>query len=629
MLCFALDPGSALHHFMPADPDDYMRLTQVANFLSGQAWHDFSQPRLSPGDATVVYWSRLADLPLAGVASILRLLMPLEEALKGAALAVPLLLLGFGLLPLASHLARPFLPRRSARAAALLVLFMPQVLFQFSPGRADHHAYQVLVSGVAFLCLARMIASLRAWRPAVLASLALSLGLWIGGEGVLTLIMFSAALAFASAWLGGRAMSHAALFGFCLGVFSALVLPLARSADEWGRLDITWFSTAYVLFAALTGLVFVAGWLLGRGTDKRQLRVLLFLALACFNGALFFFFAPKALSGPYADMTAPNVSIILGHVMEARSVLHYLRQDVFDAAGWGRFAAAFLLYAFIPSVCFGVVLWNLFRSRGRRRVLWLSAGLFILVPFLMALFWQKRVFVFAQFFALVPLAWLMARWWTAVHLHDYGPPRPFFRARAFVLCGLAPAVFVYVFAAHAPLKSGLRMFPLARAADHCSFDAVEVVLDDPAGLGKRPRVIMNVMDNGPEILFRTKHAVLSAPYNADGNRDSVDFFSARDEKKALSILIRRKADLVLFCRYISPFYAGLDRAAIFRAPLVQDAKGGLHIRSDPKRLTMIERMLNNKAPPWLKRVEIALDSGYLLYEIDKASFSEERQAHEP
>lgn len=49
------------------DTDDNMRLQQVRDWMAGQAWFDLRQHRLSPPDGADIHWSRLVDLPLAGL----------------------------------------------------------------------------------------------------------------------------------------------------------------------------------------------------------------------------------------------------------------------------------------------------------------------------------------------------------------------------------------------------------------------------------------------------------------------------------------------------------------------------------------------------------------------------------
>ena len=126
---------------------------------------------------------------------------------------------------------------------------------------------------------------------------------------------------------------------------------------------------------------------------------------------------------------------------------------------------------------------------------------------------------------------------------------------------------------------------------------------------------MNMMNDGPALLFETPHSVLSAPYNAIGNRDSREFFTARDEASAYEVLRHRHIDLVLLCRNISLFYAGLTGPNRRMATLVKGQDGRLDVVSDKDSPTIAERLARSDPPSWLRRIELLDDKDYLLYSV--------------
>ena len=137
--------------------------------------------------------------------------------------------------------------------------------------------------------------------------------------------------------------------------------------------------------------------------------------------------------------------------------------------------------------------------------------------------------------------------------------------------------------------------------------------------GDRPRLILSGENEGPELLFRTKHKVLAAPYDIEGNKDAFDFFNARSNAQAYAVAEKRRVDLVLVCRDIPLFYAGLgDYQARFHAHFYTDKQGRLRMDSSRDRPTLIEKLVNGQAPAWLKPVEIPGDSDYLLFEIKRS-----------
>ena len=58
--------------FALQDTDDNLRMSQVRALLAGQDWFDLRQHRLTPPLGIDVHWSRLVDLPLAGLILLLR-----------------------------------------------------------------------------------------------------------------------------------------------------------------------------------------------------------------------------------------------------------------------------------------------------------------------------------------------------------------------------------------------------------------------------------------------------------------------------------------------------------------------------------------------------------------------------
>ena len=76
------------------------------------------------------------------------------------------------------------------------------------------------------------------------------------------------------------------------------------------------------------------------------------------------------------------------------------------------------------------------------------------------------------------------------------------------------------------------------------------LLTRPDALGDRPHVILTHPTYGPEIMYRTPHAVVGSPdhRNQDGIHDCVAFFRTSDEAEARAIVERRGVDVVIACR---------------------------------------------------------------------------------
>src|SRR5205085_3817091 len=63
---------SQFRWFGLGDTDDNMRIMQVRALLHGQGWYDLRQYRLNPPYGANIHWSRLVDLPIAGLILSLR-----------------------------------------------------------------------------------------------------------------------------------------------------------------------------------------------------------------------------------------------------------------------------------------------------------------------------------------------------------------------------------------------------------------------------------------------------------------------------------------------------------------------------------------------------------------------------
>src|SRR3546814_9405936 len=74
---------------------------QVRALLDGQGWFDLRRYRLDPPNGADIHWSRLVDLPLAGLMLLLRLFMTGAEAEKAAVAIAPLLPMGVAMASLA------------------------------------------------------------------------------------------------------------------------------------------------------------------------------------------------------------------------------------------------------------------------------------------------------------------------------------------------------------------------------------------------------------------------------------------------------------------------------------------------------------------------------------------------
>jgi hypothetical protein len=135
------------------DTDGAMRLAQVRDLLAGQSWFDTTQYRMNTPSGLAMHWSRLVDLPIAG-------LIALSGSETFALKAWPLIVL-FAVLAALARIAWVLAGQIGVITVLVLGLFAAQLNGLFAAGNIDHHNVQlaVMLWTLAFLVEARAIAA--------------------------------------------------------------------------------------------------------------------------------------------------------------------------------------------------------------------------------------------------------------------------------------------------------------------------------------------------------------------------------------------------------------------------------------------------------------------------------------
>ena len=88
---FIFEKWSAIRYFGLGDTDDNMRIMQVRGLLHGQGWFDLRNYRMNPPFGANIHWSRLVDLPIAGLILGLRPMLGGAGAERWAVAIAPLI----------------------------------------------------------------------------------------------------------------------------------------------------------------------------------------------------------------------------------------------------------------------------------------------------------------------------------------------------------------------------------------------------------------------------------------------------------------------------------------------------------------------------------------------------------
>jgi len=150
---FLWDRWGQIHWLALSDTDDNLRLAQVKAWLAGQSWFDLRQHRLAPPDGLNIHWSRIVDLPIAGILLISRPLVGELAATRIACAVAPMLAMAPALIAIVFAVRRLVHPR--AYPIAFAIMMCAQVtLFMWMPLRIDHHGWQLAMLALVVAGLA-------------------------------------------------------------------------------------------------------------------------------------------------------------------------------------------------------------------------------------------------------------------------------------------------------------------------------------------------------------------------------------------------------------------------------------------------------------------------------------------
>lgn len=522
---------AAIHWLSLGDTDDNMRLMQVRALLDGQGWYDLRNYRLSPPRGFDIHWSRIVDLPIAGLILLLRPLVGVAEAEKLAAGIAPLLPLGVVLVSLGATVRRLVAPL----AWPLAIVFMMSstaALMMFMPDRIDHHGWQLamLSLSVAGLC------DPKGARGGAIVGLASALSLAIGLEMLPYCVMAGAIIALRWVWDAAerrRLLSYALTLGGGCAAGYVIFASEANRAMRCDALTPIWLS---VFVAAGAGLALLA---MLSPADRRA-RLLLAAGTGAAIAGAFALMFPQCLARP-EQVSDELYASWLSNVREAKPIYRHPFRMAFPLA-------ALPVMGIIGA---GIATWH--AQRSDRLAGWASVSLFALFSAAMLL-WQVRAGAAAQLMAIpgvTALAFLLLPWLLAQ------------RSIVVKLFGGA-AMFMLISGSFATVM--LRTLPIDRPKPYVQRvnRATGRCLTVPAmqPLNRLPRTtIFTFVDLGPRLITLTHHDAIAGPYHRNGAAilDVHHAFKGSPEQ-ARAIMTRHGATLMLVCPNMAESTVYRDRA---------------------------------------------------------------------
>ncbi len=530
------------------DTDAYLRLVRVAELRHGGDWFSPLLARVSPPEGLVLHWTRPLDVILLAGAASLAPLVGFEAGLHwwGVVLGPVLHLCFLGLMV---GVAAPLVGRAWLWLVLVVAVVQPGIAGAFALGRPDHHGLLLLLFAVQLWASLRLLGPGGRGRDADLAAIAGALGIWVGIEFAPAVAVTVAAMVLAWTLGDDRMAGRLARLALVCLVALALALLVERGEGAWRADDLDRLSYRHLMpFALLAGVCLaLAGWLRGgargpRGPGARLALAALALALVVSAmGAI----DPGFLAGPMATVDDSYAASHLTESAGRRPVL-WLLGDLPRALPDGLARAVAWLGIALAALPW--IAWRIVRGPRETRPLWLHLGLGGLLFTALAAA-QIRWAGYAEAVLLVAYVALGGRLLAALPerlgtkaLVAVRPPL----VLAILLWYLLPSLWI---GTRPGAEAGAAPGGTVTAYAHCPVTRLAERLADPAGLGARPLEVMAFIDFGPELLYRTPHAVLSVPtHRAQGGlRATLDVMTSRDDAAARRRLADRGVDLLVVC----------------------------------------------------------------------------------
>lgn len=554
---------AAIHWFALSDTDDNMRISQVRALLKGQDWYDLRQYKLNPPVGFDMHWSRLVDLPIAGLILAAKPFVGGALAEKFAVAVAPLLPIGAALYAL-MLIARRLIDR-NAWLVAIPILACAQVtLNMWMPLRIDHHGWQL-----AFLIWTVAGSADRdRLRGGVTTGLATALSLVIGLEMIPYLAL--AGVMTVLAWVRDDAAAPrlrgygAALAGGC-----AIGYALFASYDNRGYVcDV--LSPVYLSTMLTAGGI---GVLLSMASLRSWPVRLGAAAAAGLTLAMAFALVwPDCLGRP--ERISPELhQRWFQYINEAKPMWSH---------GYKSFVPVLAL-AVIGTLGSLVALW---RNRREERVMSWATATALSLASTGLLFWQTRAGAAAQLLAVPGAAWLGWQMMRFTINHRTMPVRIFGTVAVFgLVTGLIASLTVQTIPEKPKSKARKQV---AAANRKCpTMPALAPIARMPAA------TMLTFVDLGPRLITVTHHKAIAGPYHRNGDAilDVQHSFRSEDPQVAHDVMVRHGATFLLLC-------PGLSESTLYST---QNPKG------------FYKQLIAGKVPAWLKPVALPKNSPFLLW----------------
>lgn len=590
VIALLIQKAHAIHWFSLTDTDDNMRFDQVRDWLAGQGWYDLRQHRMNPPVGFSIHWSRLVDLPLAGLILILKPLVGSALADRWACAFAPMIPLLLAMMMLAVT-TRRLIGTRAYVLALPLLMFANDAMSMWAPLRIDHHGWQLafLMTTVAGLTEPDRR------RSGIMIAVSSALSLAIGLEMLPYIAFAGAAVALHWAWDAAETPRMRS-YGIALAISTVLCFLIFASNDNWHPvcdvLSPVWMTTVAAAALLLLAITCVPA-------PNAAVRFALVIVAGAIAGAIYVLGFPQCFGHRLEGIPPEADRLWLSHVSEARSILlHPISTGVPMAT-----------LPFIGMI--GAIVAIVRRWGTRAAAEWMPVTLFTIFATAL-LFWQIRTAPSADMLAVPGATYIAFRGFVKLRQSPFmlvrvlGPV-----AAVFIASGIVASVALYMMPAR---YAGLRFNQLwAMATGKQKWPAAPKPGGKPkpdltklanrrcptipalAPIGKLPpATFFTLIDNGPRLITLTHHSAVAGPYHRNWRAilDTEHAFRGTPDQ-AHAIITAHHAQYLLLCPHMS-------EATIYQA----EAPTGFY-----------SKLQTGWTPNWLSRQPLPSNSPYQLWKV--------------
>lgn len=516
----------ATHYLRLHDPDCYMRLVRLEQFLTTGDWFSSIIPESNAPFGENLHWTRLYDIFLILlILPVWLLTFSLHKAIFIVGFCVgPLLFMGCGVMTY--KLFNALYSKTVALTSVVVISLMPAFSELGAFGATDHHIF------FAFMHLGWLYSFIYAAKKEddrffILSGIFSIMALWISTSGLLLIAL--TLLTLSLYWIAtGKKLDSMLAFFKGAGISVLVAYLIERHYTEWAIIEYDKLSLPYLALPLLFWGLFT---LLARGEQRFPAQTMghRFMRMAFLGfvfASIYLVSFPGFFRGPLADAPPYLKERFLSVVVEAKPL-----SQVISNAPW-----YYLTFHFMPIfLMIGLSSYYLYKRRSLAFLLHLIAVLFLIPPSI----YQVRFISLIHPFFLLPFMFLI---------------KDMEGKRIKKIPVLPFILFLPVLSSFLPMEIpryyDQRVKKIVNSMNISPVTTDALVLFSkrlpPEEKARKP-ILLTYLFMGPEIIWLTDFRTIGSPYhrNIEGMVSSDIILSSRIEQDMINEIHRREIDYIM------------------------------------------------------------------------------------